>query len=290
MNPSYNITNKSVTVVFDDGVPLILNSSHKEQYEKALKAIKAKRWKDLRKCFDVVSGFKSSKFEFKNGKGFLNGKPMNSNAVLRKISYLWENGLPIDPMVKFFNNVLQNPNPEAVEDLYLFLENGTFTLTEDGCFLAWRKVDYDYLSYHPNPDGTRNRNIPGSIITKDRDECDSNRNNTCSRGLHFCSWAYLPCYHGGQGRTMLVKINPKNVVSIPTDYNKAKGRCCEYEVIREVVGGEKTSECILSSSPVWPANGPTCVIKDNKVSLMSLMGQAKKQQRDSRGRFTSKMA
>jgi len=32
---------------------------------------------------------------------------------------------------------------------------------------------------------------------------------------------------------MIVKINPRDVVSIPTDYQDSKGRCCRYEVIDE---------------------------------------------------------
>ena len=30
---------------------------------------------------------------------------------------------------------------------------------------------------------------------------------------------------------MIVKINPKHVVSIPVDYNNQKGRCEQYEVV-----------------------------------------------------------
>ena len=33
---------------------------------------------------------------------------------------------------------------------------------------------------------------------------------------------------------MIVKINPRDVVSIPTDYNNSKGRACRYEVIGEL--------------------------------------------------------
>ena len=33
---------------------------------------------------------------------------------------------------------------------------------------------------------------------------------------------------------MLLKINPADVVSIPIDYNNSKGRCCRYEVIKEL--------------------------------------------------------
>ena len=59
-----------------------------------------------------------------------------------------------------------------------------------------------------------------------------NRHQTCEQGLHFCSIAYLPNYPGD--RIMKVKINPKDVVSIPTDYQFSKGRTWRYEVIGEV--------------------------------------------------------
>jgi hypothetical protein len=32
---------------------------------------------------------------------------------------------------------------------------------------------------------------------------------------------------------MILKINPRDVVAIPADYNNTKGRCCRYEVIGE---------------------------------------------------------
>jgi hypothetical protein len=32
---------------------------------------------------------------------------------------------------------------------------------------------------------------------------------------------------------MIVKINPKDVVAIPADYNNTKGRTCKYEVVAE---------------------------------------------------------
>jgi hypothetical protein len=40
--------------------------------------------------------------------------------------------------------------------------------------------------------------------------------------------------HFGGERTVIVKINPADVVSIPSDYNDAKGRACRYEVIGEL--------------------------------------------------------
>jgi polyhydroxyalkanoate synthesis regulator phasin len=35
-----------------------------------------------------------------------------------------------------------------------------------------------------------------------------------------------------------MKVNPRDVVSIPSDYNNEKGRCCEYAVVDEITTGE----------------------------------------------------
>jgi hypothetical protein len=75
-------------------------------------------------------------------------------------------------------------------------------------------------------------NSIGMIVEMERNEVDDNRDNTCSSGLHFCSESYLKSFGGA--RTVIVKINPRDVVSIPSDYNDAKGRACRYEVIGEV--------------------------------------------------------
>jgi hypothetical protein len=41
---------------------------------------------------------------------------------------------------------------------------------------------------------------------------------------------------------MIVKVFPSDVISIPKDYNNAKGRCCKYEVIGEVADYERNSD------------------------------------------------
>jgi DNA-binding XRE family transcriptional regulator len=41
-------------------------------------------------------------------------------------------------------------------------------------------------------------------------------------------------YYDQKRRLMLLKVNPADVVSIPSDYNNTKGRCWKYEVIDEI--------------------------------------------------------
>ncbi len=71
-------------------------------------------------------------------------------------------------------------------------------------------------------------------MTEPREECDDNPDQTCSRGLHFCAASYLSNYGSGGSRIVVVKINPRDVVAFPRDYNLAKGRACAYQVVGEV--------------------------------------------------------
>jgi hypothetical protein len=74
-------------------------------------------------------------------------------------------------------------------------------------------------------------NSVGQVVSMPRYKVDDNRNNTCSSGLHFCSLSYLKNCFGFGDNVVILKINPRDVVSIPSDYNNSKGRCCLYEVI-----------------------------------------------------------
>jgi len=79
-----------------------------------------------------------------------------------------------------------------------------------------------------------------------RNLVDSDDRNTCSTGLHACSYEYLNYYiHDENDRIVLVEINPRDVVSIPIDYNNTKLRCCRYKVVMEVTKNVK-QEDILS--------------------------------------------
>ncbi len=123
---------------------------------------------------------------------------------------------------------MKNPSKRAVDELYGFLEKNSLPLTSDGHFLAYKKVRENFFDVHS---GTM-RNAPGDIVEMERNQVDDNKDNTCSTGLHFCGMSYLS--HFGGERTVIVKINPRDVVSIPSDYNDAKGRACRYEVIGEL--------------------------------------------------------
>lgn len=155
------------------------------------------------------------------------------NAIVDRIIRMADDGFNVKPLMQFLANLLNNPDKTSIDELYLFLEASNLPITEDGCFIAYKIVRNDYMDIYS---GTTQNKI-GDKPAMPRFEVDPNRNNTCSRGLHFCSKSYLPHYgtqRAGGDRCMLVKVNPADVVSIPSDYNNAKGRAWTYEVVGEM--------------------------------------------------------
>lgn len=140
----------------------------------------------------------------------------------------------ITSLLNFAEKLVDNPSDDVQEDLYKWLEVGNMPIFEDGDFLAYKSVRSDFTPWANGPFGKDQS--PGKLVTMPRESCDSYRGNTCSTGLHFCSKEYLPKFYGTDSRSKIIalKINPKNVVAIPTDYNLTKGRCCEFYVLNEV--------------------------------------------------------
>jgi hypothetical protein len=231
----YTISRDSLTV-FIRGVPSTIDDSH-PNYAEIVDLLKSgdadpeniSKLISIRQVIeakvspygDVEVGYDSILYK---------GNVVHSYLADRMIELIDE-GYDIGPWANFMNNLMQNPSYQAREELYGWLEKAAMPLTEDGCFLAYKKVRHDYKSIH---DGKTDNSI-GSTPWMPRSEVDDNRNRTCSKGLHFCSWHYLPHFGGSGGtRVVILKINPRDVVSIPTDYDDAKGRACQYEVIGEV--------------------------------------------------------
>ncbi len=228
MSYPFLIQGSNITVIIGN-TPHTISKTH-ITYERVKEAIKAGDWdtvKDIIEPRKMVLNYGRGHVSIKGETLYWKDKELHSSLATRMIAMLQE-GFPIEPMVAFMENLMANPSRQAVNELYGFLEKNNLPITPDGHFLAYKRVREDYLDCHS---GTMDNSI-GRIVEMERNEVDDNRNNTCSAGLHFCSHSYLAHFSGA--RTVIVKINPRDVVSIPSDYNDAKGRACRYEVIGEV--------------------------------------------------------
>ena len=147
------------------------------------------------------------------------------------------------PLEAFVTNLASNPDKEVHAQLYGFISACGLTLTEDGHFLAYKKIRDDYLDIYS---GTMD-NSPGQTLSMPRFAVEKNPDRTCSAGLHFAAWGYLQHYGASTGtRIVIVKINPADVISIPSDYDNMKGRACKYTVLKEIEMPEE-----LKNTPVW---------------------------------------
>jgi hypothetical protein len=228
MSYPYLIQGNNVVVVIDNK-PHTISKTH-ITYQKVVDAIKANDWETVKDTIEpkkVVLEYGKGNVEVQGEQLFWKGKAFH-NALATRMIQMLQDGFPVEPLVNFMENLMKNPSYRSVNELYGFLEKNNLPITSDGHFLAYKKVRKDYKDCHT---GTMDNSI-GQVVEMERHSVDDNANNTCSSGLHFCSKEYLNSFGGD--RTVIVKINPADVVSIPTDYDFSKGRACRYEVIGEL--------------------------------------------------------
>jgi hypothetical protein len=230
MSYPFILQGSNVTVVID-GKPHTISKTH-VTYQKVVDAIKANDWDTVKNIIDpvkVVLNYGAGNVSIQGDKLFWKGQPFAGVLATRMIQML-QDGFTVEPMVNFMHNLMKNPSKRSVDELYGFLEKNNLPLTPDGYFLAYKKVRRDFKDIHS---GTMD-NSPGTVVEMERNQVDDNKDQTCSTGLHFCGLSYLDHFGGSDSRVVIVKIDPADVVSIPSDYNGAKGRACRYEVIGEM--------------------------------------------------------
>lgn len=265
MTIPYILGRGSITVMHD-GVTHTVMQDH-VNYQALLGAIRDKRWEDVAELVtpaQAVVSFASTTsgtIEVRDGEVYYQGAPLH-NAVTARIVEMMRDGFDAQPLTRFLEKLMTNPSRTAVTELYDWLAGTQLPITEDGDFIAYKKVREDYRDFYTgkvlnkpaelmtdqelaqmpqNVGGVTTEVVDGyTVLSMPRNQVDDNRDRTCSQGLHFCSLSYLPNYYGGRGRVLLVRINPADVVSIPSDYDFAKGRAWRYTVIGEHKAGELT--------------------------------------------------
>jgi len=135
----------------------------------------------------------------------------------------------LDSYLKFLENTYNNPSSNSREQLYQFIEHKEMPITDDGCILAWKGVSADYLDKHSG----KFSNKVGTVNQMPRRDVDDNPGNHCSKGFHVGSKAYADSWAGSDGKLMIVKYDPADAVSVPSDHNFEKLRVSKYTVIAE---------------------------------------------------------
>lgn len=247
-------TGDSNITVFISGAekPYTAHSSH-PNYE-AIKAGAEANDESIVELFDVAETaakrFDSltDRIKVANGRIFLDGDPIDNALTQQVVRFLSEGVEDWKPLVRFFENVLANPNEHSREQLFEWLDRRDFTITDTGYLVGYKGVRPDgnggYESIHAGPgivDGEAKNghlaNNPGSTVEIARSAVYHDPSNGCASGLHVGTHDYANSW----GPVCLkVLVNPRDVVSVPTDCDAAKVRTCRYQVV-EVVSERLTS-------------------------------------------------
>lgn len=284
MNNSKIITEDQVTIFSDGEVYYYVNDLTPEGNAKWVAIVKALKENNYEQAIDVtVNGIKgdfSPLAVFNDPKANLYYDPEQAaltvsygfgrleipqEVSVRIASIIQSGEQQTEAVVNFFNRMVNNPSQDSVNELLGFLENSNLPITEDGCFLAWKTVRNDYTDVHSG----KFDNSVGSVAEMPREEVCDVKQQTCAAGLHFCSIKYLKSGRFGSVHNkplMVLKIDPADVVSIPTDYNNSKGRTCRYTVVGEVKGSTKDSLLGLTTNQnnIWQKP----VLSDEEVEDM----------------------
>ena len=213
-----------------NGISLSINGkfttigSNDHRYNDIIKALKENRLDDIPSIIDSSLLFSDVEgVELVDGRVVIDGKNIPDVLTDRVLNFK-EKGLPFEPLVKFSKKLLDNPSFNSRQMLYKFLEHNGHPITKDGNFIAYKKVRSDYTDCHTG----KFDNSVGNTVSMDRDQVDDNPNNTCSSGLHVAAYNYAKGF--SSGHLLEVEVDPRNVVSLPNDYNGEKMRVCEYTV------------------------------------------------------------
>ena len=226
MKIPYILTDRSLTIVLNDEPKTI--TSENPVWNDAITAIREGRFNDLTEILDkskAIARFSHGKIEVRDGLVTYAGEEIHNIVVDRILNFI-KNGLPYEPLVKFLDKLMQNPSRRAVNELYKFLEHKKMPLTPDGDFLAYKSVRADFTDWYS---GQHDFSI-GQVREMARNQVCDNADVGCSAGYHAGSEEYAKSFNGG-GNLVIVKINPADVVSVPTDCECQKLRASRLEVV-----------------------------------------------------------
>ena len=251
-NYPYIVSESTATLLYE-GKPYTLESSQPnfEPFKKALISgdfETAIDYLDIRK---QVEAFADGDLVVDKGAVYYHGQRLHGK-VIDKLLDLLGSGLDVgSAFVKFVKNLLDNPSNNSVEELYDFLSYKQLPIDDDGYVIGYKGVCSDYWSQSGNKhtivlQGQTNergqiKNVVGSTIEVARNCVDDNRENGCSHGLHIGSFDYANDW-AMNGKLLLVRFNPRDAVSVPSDCSCQKLRVCKYEILKEIPREESEIE------------------------------------------------
>lgn len=188
---------------------------------------------------DLIDSGMSESIRVENGHVLYNDKVVN-NTCADYIVELYQSGSKdYVAFANFMAKIVENEQHHAKNRLFDWLEaTGGFALTPDGDIIGYKGLNANLTSCRQGPgkvngtvfESANLDNSPGNTVEVDKVEM--NPEVGCSYGLHAGTWEYASGF--SRGATVSVIIDPRDVVSVPTDCSDQKMRCKKYVVKEQI--------------------------------------------------------
>lgn len=241
---------KSLAIFFENGDSETIPETHvsfKPIIEKLLAGTaKDEEIRELTQVLQTVTRKMSAISERVSVDGnavYFDGDPLRGE-ISDIIKKMFEEGRALDfkPLVNFLEKAATNPSLKSVDDLYRWIQKGDLVIDPDGDIIAYKGVsvrsDGVSVSVHSgtafvNGEEIKGQipNVPGTVISMPRSNVNADEMVACSTGLHAGTYSYANSF---AARLILVKINPRDVVSVPKDASDQKLRVSRYTVLSQI--------------------------------------------------------
>lgn len=184
----------------------------------------------------------SDRVTVKNGIVFYDNDPVHNALTEQVVRFIREGVEDFKPLINFFEKIQGNPNEHSREQLFEWLNVHDFTILPNGNFVGYkgvRDVDGKYFSISHGTaisDGVEYTGaIPnpiGAVVEMPRSKVQHDPAVGCHTGLHVGTWNYAHDF--AQGAVLKIEVDPRDVVSVPTDCGFQKLRTCRYTVLEVI--------------------------------------------------------
>lgn len=227
-------TPKQVMITLSDGTQHVA-FRNKDHFTRIFTLAMEEKYEEMMKYVDLSNAVKEFTFgtdiKISNGVMYYRGAEIHNSISDRIVMASQDTTQNVERYVNFFRKLQKNPSFKAVQHTYDFLVHNDLDINEEGDIVA-----YKYISYREGqPVDSATCKVPnwkGWTVTMPRNMVEDDPNLTCSQGLHVASQDYAGTWEDVETPGVIkVAVSPENVVSVPTDYNNSKMRCCGYKVL-----------------------------------------------------------
>ena len=251
------INEKTITAIIDGEAKVV--SSSQRNFAKIKKALITGDFDSVPNLIDegnALVKIGGGDIQVVGGTVKYQGRDIPNYQAQKLLSMLRDGRKDIEPFKNFIRRLMENPSARAREEFARFMDFAELPFDSEGYVFAYKGLNGDYWSIRGNKNtrvlkGKVNEkgqiyNGLGEEIEIDRRDVDDDPSHYCGQGIHLGSHLYACGW--SQGKVVLCKFDPKDVVSVPLDCQGQKVRVRHYWVVSEYVADKPIDRAVVEKT------------------------------------------